>query len=149
MKHLLGSVGEFVAGEAVNESVDADGGVLGCEFSGGSTVSRGISWGRLVLGLFLALASVEKVHCRPEAGTEGAAKSLVCTYITLSSGFSLFLLELLESVFPERDKASVEGSRDKSLFHAQVDGVRCRIHKGTLYASRAHWRTTREKVETW
>jgi hypothetical protein len=39
------------AGGAVNESVVANGSVLGCEFSG-STVSREIFWGRLVLGLF-------------------------------------------------------------------------------------------------
>ena len=133
----------------MNESVVADGSVLGCEFSG-STVSRGFSWGRLVLGFFLALASVEKEHCRPsiagahvftevclpassfssEVGTEGAAKSLVCAYVTSSSGFVLLLLEFLQLVVPERDHASVKGSRNKSLFHAQVDGVRCRVNKG-------------------
>ena len=72
---------------------------------------------------FLASTWVEKVHCKPsiagadvftevylpalsfiaEAGTEGAAKSLVCAYVTLSSGFVHLSLEFLELVVPEGD----------------------------------------------
>ena len=94
---------------------------------------------------------MEKLNCRPsiagadlltevfcpassfssEARTSRATKSLVCAYVTSSSGFLLLLLELLELVVPERDQVSVKGSRNKSLFHTQIDGARCRVNKGT------------------
>jgi len=43
---------------------------------------------------------------------EGAAKSLVCAHVTSSSGFVLLLLELF---VPERNQASVKGSRNKLI----------------------------------
>jgi len=61
----------------VNESVGARGSVLGCECSG-SMVSRAISWGRLFLGLFLALGSVEKAHCRPSIAGQIFSPRLPC-----------------------------------------------------------------------
>ena len=76
------------------------------------------------------------------AGTEGAAKSLVCVYITSSSSFVLLLLEFVELIVPERDQASVKGSRKKSLFHAQVDGVPRRVNKGIEDV----WRRRRDAV---
>jgi len=126
----------------VNASVVADGSALGCDFSG-LTVTREVSWGRLVLGLFLALTSVKKVHCRPriagvvlftevclpassfssEVGTGGEAKSLVCAYVTSSSSF------VLELVVPKRDQASVKRSRNKSLSHAQFHGICFRVNR--------------------
>jgi len=83
---------------------------------------------------FFALTSVEKVHCRPRI-----PRSDLFTYVCL----------------PASSFSSVKRSRNNSLFHAQVDGVRVEStrvleeEEGTLNACRAHWRATEEKVETW
>jgi len=82
------ALGEFVAWGAVNETVVAEEKVR----------CRPHCWADLFTEVCFPASSFSS-----ESGTEKAVKSLVCAYVTPSSGFVLFLLEFLELVVPEGD----------------------------------------------